>query len=95
MKVVVLTLAALCTFILTAPAMVSAGPVNVNISLDAFLPAPPGVRVHVEAGRPYYIVNERRVYMERRDKHDNGRHRGHDKDHRGKKKGHGKKHKHD
>jgi hypothetical protein len=90
MKQIFLTLAAIASLTVAAPATGVAGSVGVNIQLDAFLPAPPGVRVHVDAGRPYYIVQERRVYLEKKDKHDNGKHRGHDKG----KHGHGKKDKH-
>jgi hypothetical protein len=46
------------------PAEASPGP-NVNVSINGYLPAPPGVTVRVDAGRPYYIENERRVYIER------------------------------
>ena len=65
-----------------------AGPVDISIQLDAYLPAPPGVSIHVEAGRPYYVENNRRVYMKKKSKGDRGKHRGED---RGRKKGHGKK----
>jgi hypothetical protein len=64
---------------------------NVNVNINGYLPAPPGVYVQVDAGRPYYVQNDRRVYMERRpDKHrkhfkekkhhDNGVKNGHYKD---------------
>jgi len=65
---------------------------NVNVRVDGFLPAPPGVNVQVDSGRPYYVEQERRVYMERerpakhthykkQKKHheDNGNKYGHDK----------------
>jgi hypothetical protein len=38
---------------------------NVNVSINGFLPAPPGVHVQMDSGRPYYVERERRVYMER------------------------------
>jgi len=38
---------------------------NVNVHVDGFLPAPPGVHVMVDSGRPYYVERDRRVYMER------------------------------
>ena len=73
-----------------------AAPVDVNIQLSGYLPAPPGVRIHFEAGRPYYVENHRRVYVERDPKHDRGRHRGHYKEEEhDRKKGHGKGHGHD
>jgi hypothetical protein len=63
---------------------------NVEVNISGFLPPPPGVFVRVDAGRPYYVQNERRVYMERRPEkhrkhykekhHDNGRKNGHYKD---------------
>lgn len=63
---------------------------NVDVNISGFLPAPPGVVVQVDAGRPYYVQNDRRVFMERRpDKHrkhykekhrDNGKKKGHYKD---------------
>lgn len=39
---------------------------NVSVNISGFLPAPPGVSIYVDAGRPYYVERERRVYMERR-----------------------------
>ena len=68
---------------------------SVNVHVDGYLPAPPGVTVQVDSGRPYYVEHERRVYIERerpgkhyKNKHykkekkhheDNGNHYGHDK----------------
>jgi hypothetical protein len=47
---------------------------EVNVSINGYLPAPPGVIVRVDAGRPYYVQNERRVYIEReRPRHARGR----------------------
>ena len=52
----------------------SPGP-DVNVSINGYLPAPPGVVVRVDAGHPYYVENERRVYMEREHpRHSRGRH---------------------
>jgi hypothetical protein len=70
---------------LAAPAAVFAG-ADVNVSINGYLPAPPGVHVYVDSGRPYYIERERRVYIEkdpgyRRHRHDRGRHRGWEKGH--------------
>jgi hypothetical protein len=62
----------------------SPGP-NVSININGYLPAPPGVVVRVDAGRPYYIQNERRVYMEKehprhaKNRHYKGGQRHHDK----------------
>jgi hypothetical protein len=92
MKRIILTVAAITSFIAAAPTAGLAGSVGVNIQLDAFLPAPPGVHIQVDAGRPYYVVQERRVYLEKKDKHNKGKHRGHDKE---RKHGQGKKGKHD
>lgn len=57
---------------------------NVDVSISGFLPPPPGVSVQVDGGRPYYVQNDRRVYMERRPdkhrkhyRHDNGKKKGH------------------
>lgn len=36
-----------------------------NVRVDGYLPAPPGVRVLVDSGRPYYVERDRRVYIER------------------------------
>jgi hypothetical protein len=67
---------------------------NVNVNINGYVPAPPGVYVQVDAGRPYYVEHDRRVYMERerpgkhkkhykKHREDNGNHYGHDK-HEGK-----------
>jgi hypothetical protein len=64
---------------------------NVNVNISGYLPPPPGVYVQVDAGRPYYVQHDRRVYMERRPgkhnkhykekrHHDNGNKYGHYKD---------------
>lgn len=67
--------------------------VGVNIDINAYLPAPPGVQIHVEAGRPYYVENHRRVYVKKKPHGDRGKHKGHYKhEDDGHKKGHGKKH---
>jgi hypothetical protein len=64
---------------------------DVSVNISGYLPAPPGVAIRVDAGRPYYVERDRRVYMERRPykpykKHhknrhheDDGRDRGHDR----------------
>ena len=67
---------------------------NVDININGYLPAPPGVLVRVDAGRPYYVEHNRRVYMARdkhhkhykENHHDNGRKNGHDNEDHG---GHG------
>ena len=65
----------------------SPGP-RVNVRITGFLPAPPGVFVRIDSGRPYYVENERRVYLEReRPRHSKQRHhgrgRGHSEEHAG------------
>ena len=45
-----------------------------NGHVDGYLPAPPGVHVLVDSGRPYYVERDRRVYIEREPvRHDNRR----------------------
>lgn len=77
----------------SAPTIGLAGPVDVNIQLNGYLPAPPGVRIYFDSGRPYYVEQHRRVYVEKKPKGNKGKHRGRykDDDH-GQKNGHGKKH---
>jgi len=71
---------------------VEAGP-NVSVNISGFLPAPPGVNILIDSGRPYYVQSDRRVYMERRPakhykKHHKKRHHKHKRhDDRGKKHG--------
>src|SRR6185369_6325297 len=36
---------------------------NVNVQVNGYLPAPPGVNVQIDSGRPYYVERERRIYM--------------------------------
>jgi hypothetical protein len=48
---------------------------NVNVSINAFLPAPPGVTVQFYSGRPYYVEQGHRVYLKEK-KHDK-HHKGH------------------
>ncbi|MFZ3207402.1 MAG: hypothetical protein WA140_01030 [Geobacteraceae bacterium] len=61
---------------------------NVNVRIEGYLPAPPGVNIQIDAGRPYYVERDRRIYIERerpaghykkKKKHhkDNGRKNGH------------------
>lgn len=38
---------------------------SVNVNVSGYLPAPPGVNIQIDAGRPYYVESDRRVYMER------------------------------
>ena len=58
---------------------------NVSVSINDYQPAPPGVFILYDAGRPYYVEREQRIYMvEKQPKHkkhhkDNGRKHGHDK----------------
>jgi len=89
----------LAMLVLTAATLslnfVPAEAANVSVNINGYVPAPPGVFVRVDAGRPYYIEHEHRVYMEREkpakyrkhhkekkhhyDDHDNGNHYGNDK----------------
>lgn len=39
---------------------------SVNVRIDGYVPAPPGVTVQVDSGRPYYVERNRRVYMEKK-----------------------------
>jgi len=77
------------------------GAPNVSVNLNGFLPAPPGVHVLVDSGRPYYVESDRRVYIERRPakhykKKHYKKHHKHDDDYddhdhgRGRGRGHGK-----
>jgi hypothetical protein len=59
-----------------------------NFSLNDYQPPPPNVYVYENAGRPYYVERDRRVYMQKKHhghkkykKHhrDNGRNHGHNK----------------
>ena len=70
---------------------------SVNVHVDGYLPAPPGVNVQIDAGRPYYVESDRRVYIERerplyknrhykrgkRHHEDRGNHYGHYKEDQG------------
>lgn len=75
----VATAAALALLAFAAPDAGYAGPVDVNIQLSGFLPAPPGVHVYFDAGRPYYVENHKRVYMKKKEKGDHGKKKGHKK----------------
>jgi hypothetical protein len=76
------------------------GPPRANVHVNGFLPAPPGVHVQIDSGRPYYVERERRVYIERERpaRYYSGRHykkeKKHHRDH-GKKHGHYKHNRHD
>ena len=66
------------------------GSPNVNVRISDYQPAPAGVYVQSDGGRPYYVERDRRVYMEKRRP---GRHykkeKKHHKDH-GREDGHGR-----
>jgi hypothetical protein len=78
----------------------SAEAANVSVNINGYIPPPPGVFVRVDAGRPYYVEHDRRVYMERerpgkhrkhykeKKHHDNGNKYGHDKEGHGGGRGH-------
>jgi hypothetical protein len=38
---------------------------NVSVNINGYIPAPPGVYVQMDAGRPYYVEHAQRVYMEK------------------------------
>lgn len=61
---------------------------NVNVHIDGYLPAPPGVHVMIDSGRPYYIERDRRVYMQKK-QHGNKKYKKQYKN-KGQKNGHGK-----
>lgn len=50
------------------------GSPNVNVHINGYLPAPPGVHVQIDAGRPYYVESGHRVYIkkERHARHHKG-----------------------
>jgi hypothetical protein len=54
---------------------------SVNVNVTGYIPAPPGVHVQVDAGRPYYVERERRVYMEREPQHHRKHYKKHHKRH--------------
>lgn len=76
--------AALACVLLAAPISGHAGSLGVNIQLNGYLPAPPGVHIYYDSGRPYYVEDRQRVYLKKKDKHhhDNGKKKGHKKHHR-------------
>jgi hypothetical protein len=60
---------------------------GVSVSINGYLPAPPGVVVLLDSGRPYYVEREQRIYIKekpakhkhgKKHRHDNGRNHGHD-----------------
>jgi hypothetical protein len=89
----ILTLTALSIFFglneANAAVSVQVGSPNLSFSISDYQPAPPNVYVQSDAGRPYYVERNRRVYMEKKrhgkhykkEKHheDHGRKNGHDK----------------
>jgi hypothetical protein len=75
-------------------ALPTTGFAEVNIQINGYLPAPPGVRVYQGGGRPYYIHGNRRVYMKkdmrhRQDNRRRGQESGEREDH-GRNEGHGR-----
>lgn len=53
---------------------------NVSVSINGYLPAPPGVYILFDAGRPYYVEREERVYIkERPAEHNHGKKKHHKK----------------
>ncbi len=41
---------------------------NVNVCINGYLPALPGVNVQIYGGRPHYVERGQRVYLKRKDK---------------------------
>ena len=56
-------------------------PPGVNVQVNGYLPAPPGIRVYSTDDRPYYVRDDRRVYLERDRKHDDKFYKKHKKKH--------------
>jgi len=81
----------------TLPGVATAAPVDVNVNINGYLPAPQGMHVYVDSGRPYYVERGHRVYM-KRDRRYYERHEGrreyreHEEHGRGRKLGHMKEH---
>jgi hypothetical protein len=70
------------------------GSAEVNIQINGYLPAPPGVRVYQGGSRPYYIHRNRRVYLKKDHRHHrDNRRRGQEyreRDDHGRNEGHGR-----
>jgi hypothetical protein len=96
MKKMIVTAAVIASFVVSVPLTVCAS-IDVNVQIDGYLPAPPGVHILLDAGRPYYLEDSRRVYVEKKHKKNKGKQLGEYKEHedQGAKNGHGKKGKHD
>jgi hypothetical protein len=58
------------------------GPPGVDVRINGFLPAPPGVHIFYEAERPYYVERGRHVYLERDRRHYRKKYR-HERENRG------------
>ncbi|PKN12382.1 MAG: hypothetical protein CVU69_07820 [Deltaproteobacteria bacterium HGW-Deltaproteobacteria-4] len=52
---------------------------NVSVNINGYLPAPPGVVVLLDSGRPYYVEREQRIYIKERPKHNHGKKKHHKK----------------
>ncbi len=81
-------LAALAASTLLATAVAGQVRGEVSVNINAYLPAPPGVHVYVDAGRPYYVEHERRVYMKKKPK--KAKHHTYKHENHGHKHGHNK-----
>jgi len=71
-----LSLCSAACALLASPAASSAR-TDVQVNINGYLPAPPGVVVQVSSGRPYYVEQGQRVYLVR-DKHHHGKKRHHE-----------------
>lgn len=85
--------AAVCAAALLVAASAAIAGTDVSVSISGYLPAPPGVHVYIDGGRPCYREGTRVVYLER-DPHYHKRHRGHAYGHRDHDGGHGHGHGH-
>jgi hypothetical protein len=65
-------------------------PPGVNVQVNGYLPAPPGVRIYSSDDRPYYVRSDRRVYLERDRRHYKKNHGHRDRGYRDRGEGHGK-----
>jgi hypothetical protein len=72
---------ALSVIALTMAASNAIAGTSVNVNINGYLPAPPGVQVVLAGGRPCYREDGRVVYLERDKRHPKHR-RGHSYGHR-------------
>jgi hypothetical protein len=61
----IITVTVIALSSVTVPTAGFAADVGVNVQINGYLPAPPGVHIYMDAGRPYYVERDRRVYIEK------------------------------